>query len=290
MTKRALSATELTPLLRWAGGKRWLARSVMAVGEHVQPSSYLEPFAGGAATFFGATWANPVLCDVNGALIRCYQGLAQDPAAVRGKLEKLTVDGPTYRKVADWRPRSTTGEAARLLYLNRTAYGGIYRENKDGHFNVPFSGDRTLDLLLQGDRLERTAILLGRATLLHGDFELALSRARGRSLIYCDPPYSLSGGERGFRRYSRAPFQWSDQVRLAERLRGLARRGNTVIVSNSADEAVQGLYHEAQAVILSRKSPLAKRAHIEQKEALYVLHADPQVALLLSGVAAKVLA
>lgn len=287
--KRGLKATELTPLLRWAGGKRWLVSSLLAIGEYVQPSSYIEPFAGGAASFFSATWSRPVLCDANPALIRTYRGLAEDPAAVRKKLEGLSVDLPSYQKVAQWRPRSTTGEAARLLYLNRTAYGGIYRENKAGHFNVPFSGDRNLDLLLRGNKLERAALLLSQAKLLLGDFDLALSRARGRSLIYCDPPYSLPGAERGFRRYNSAPYQWPDQVRLAERVRQLAQRGNTVVVSNAADDAVNALYPDAQVVMISRTSPLPKQAHVEQKEALYILHSDPDTALQLSSRAAKAL-
>lgn len=290
MTKRALKATGLTPLLRWAGGKRWLADSLMAIGQHVQPSSYIEPFAGGAASFFSATWSNPVLCDVNPALIRTYRGLAEDPTAVRKQLEGLSVDLVTYQRVANWRPRSTTGEAARLLYLNRTAYGGIYRENKFGRFNVPFSGDRSLDLLLREDKLERWALLLGGAKLLLGDFELALSKSRGKSLIYCDPPYSLQGAERSFRRYNSAPYQWPDQVRLAARLRELARRGNTVVVSNSADDAVQALYGDAQVVMISRKSPLPKQAHSEQKEALYILHNQAQIALELASAAAQALA
>lgn len=286
MTPLRLQATDVKPILRWTGGKRWLVGTLRAIGEHIGPSSYVEPFGGGAASFFGATWASPVLGDNNRCLMRCYRGLADDPATVRRKLESLDVDPKTFREVADWRPRSTTGEAARLLYLNRTAYGGIYRVNRAGRFNVPFSGDRGLDIFLRENKLERAAVLLSRAVLMLGDFESSLAQARGDSLIYCDPPYSLEGAERGFRRYSRTPFDWSDQVRLATRLLGLAHDGNTVVVSNSADDAVQALYREAQFVLVSRKSPLPRRAHVEQKEALYILHSDPEVALQLASRAA----
>ena len=278
-----LTARDQSPLLRWAGGKRWLGGALREVGRLVEPTSYIEPFVGGAAVFFATYWPNPVLGDVNNALIRCYRGLADDPAKVRSTLESYEVDEATYKRIASWRPRSAAGEAARLLYLNRTSYGGIYRENKAGQFNVPFSGDRTLELLLRGSRLEDAAIALSQAKLVQGDFETSLEGARGKSLIYCDPPYSLLGGERGFRRYSQLPYTWADQERLARKLGGLAANGNTVVLSNSADESIQSLYPSAQVIVTSRKSPLAKSGHVEQKEAVYVLHADDVTAAALAG-------
>jgi DNA adenine methylase len=166
--------------------------------------------------------------------------------------------------------------AARLLYLNRVAYGGIYRVNRHGKFNVPYSGDRNLTSILCGDRLEKTAAALTQARLVAGDFSVALAIAGPRSLIYCDPPYSLPGAEVGFRRYGRVPFAWSDQIRLAEALREAVNIGSTVVVSNSSDGQVQELYPDAQVVPLVRKSALSRRGS-EQKEALYILHANPTI-------------
>lgn len=269
--QQPIASRSLTPLLRWAGGKRWLAESVRRVAELVQPTMYLEPFLGGAAVFLASDWPRPVLGDTNGALVHCYEGLAANPQSVRRKLTALPVDALTFTRVSRWKPTSVTGAAARFLYLNRTAYGGIYRENGKGTFNVPFAGDRDLSAVLKGSRLESTGEAFGKSMLILGDFTTVLARAVPGALAYCDPPYSLPGGEKGFRRYSRSPFDWGDQQRLSIALRRLVDRGTTVLLSNSADEAVSSLYPGAQVLPLVRKTALAKGRATEQKEALYVL-------------------
>lgn len=271
-----LGARNLTPLLRWAGGKRWLASAIRRVGDLIGPEEYVEPFVGGGSVFFATEWPKPLLVDRNLHLIRCYLGLIEDVALVRRKLTRLEVDRDTYAYVSNWRPTSMTGAAARLLYLNRVAYGGIYRENRYGQFNVPYSGDRALASILGGDRLEGAAAVLAQARLVADDFSFALASAGPRALIYCDPPYSLPGKERGFRRYGRVPFSWEDQIRLAEALQKSVGNGATAIVSNSADDQVRALYPNAHAIPLVRRSSLS-RLGSEQKEALYVLHSQSEV-------------
>ena len=206
---------------------------------------------------------------------------------VRRKLAALSVDPATYKRVSLWKPRSSSGAAARLLYLNRTAYGGLYRENSLGLFNVPFSGDRNLDPVLRDDRLELTGAALAKAELVSGDFAAVLARAEPGALVFCDPPYSLPGAEKGFRRYNCLPFSWDDQVRLAARARLLAEGGSTVLVSNSCHELVRDLYSSAQLLPLVRKSTLARGPATEQKEAIYVLHADSAVSDAISDVLAE---
>lgn len=289
-TPRYVNPRQLTPLLRWAGGKRWLARSMRSVGDLIDPSSYVEPFAGGAAVFFASAWPNAVLGDVNVALIRCYEGLASNPAQVRRKLNSLDISKATFERVGAWRPRSTSGSAARLLYLNRTAFSGIYRENASGQFNVPFAGDRSLEPILKGSRIEDAGAALAQASLVAGDFHQTLFRAPSGSLVFCDPPYSLRGGEREFRRYSRSPFNWSDQVRLADELRSLSQRGSTVVMCNSDDIAIRELYVGAQVLPITRKSYLSGRAPAELKEAIYVLHSSKSVAQRVVSVLADDLA
>lgn len=254
-----------------------MAEAVRAVGNDIGASSYVEPFAGGAAVFFHSNWASAVLNDANAALIACYRGLASDPGLVRSKLARLTVDPVTYARVRRWKPRSDTGAAARLLYLNRTAFGGIYRENRKGEYNVPFAGDRGMATILDGSRLEEVGAALASAELRSDDFETVMTSAPCGSLIYCDPPYSLPGGELEFRRYNRAPFAWPDQLRLAEASRNLAERGCTVIVSNSDHELLRGLYDEVAVVTTSRTSSLGRGPSREHKEAIYVLTADPDL-------------
>jgi DNA adenine methylase len=273
-------------LLRWAGGKRWAAEAIRVVGNHIGADSYIEPFVGGAAIFLHTHWPSAILNDANRSLIACYRGLASNPNLVRSKLARLRVDPETYLRVRRWRPTSDTGAAARLLYLNRTAFGGIYRENRKGEYNVPFAGDRGLKTVLNGTRLEEVGTALAEAELRSGDFEVVMNSARQGSLIYCDPPYSLPGTELGFRRYNSSPFAWHDQVRLAAASRDLMARGCTVIVSNSDHELVRELYRDAAVVTGSRTSTLGRGPSREHKEAMYVFRAEPgggtEIAALLA--------
>lgn len=268
----------LSPILRWAGGKRWLAESVRKAAVHCSPTSYIEPFLGGAAVFLAAEWPSPTLGDVSSAVMHCYRGLAEDPATVRRKLRQLTVDPDTYKRVSRWRPRSMTGAAARLIYLNRTAFAGIYRENRQGMYNVPFAGDRDLVTVLASDRIEKIGRVLRQADLRIGDFASLVCEAGPGALIYCDPPYALDGGEREFRRYSSSPFAWVDQIRLATLLRAATARGACVVLSNSAAGEVRSLYFDAQVLPLVRRTRIGAWASTERKEALYVLHEDSSVA------------
>jgi DNA adenine methylase len=254
-----------------------MAEAVRIVGNHIGATSYVEPFAGGAAVFLNANWTNAVLNDANSALIACYRGIASDPRLVRSKIARLRVDRDTYSTVRLWRPTSDTGAAARLLYLNRTAFGGIYRENQKGEYNVPSAGDRSLTTILEDGRLEEVGAALAGAVLRADDFELVMNSARAGSLVYCDPPYSLPGGELGFRRYTKEPFAWADQVRLAALSWKLAKRGCVVIVSNSDHELLRGLYEQAAIVTVSRTASLGRGPSREHKEAAYVMTADPDL-------------
>lgn len=278
----------LAPLLRWAGGKRWLSPAIHEVAQHFPPTAYLEPFVGGGAVFFSRNWTAPVIGDSNEALTMCYRGIADDPAEVRRLLGRWEMDSKTFQEVARSKPRKSTTCAARLLYLNRAAYGGIYRENAKGEFNVPFSGDRTMDSILSGSRLEEVSQALAGAAIVTGDFEATMAYARPGALVFCDPPYSLPGGETSFRRYGHRPFAWSDQRRLAAACRRLAESGCTVIVSNSDHEVVRELYSPADALTVSRSTTLDKGRVVEQKEAIYVMHDNAgiaeEIANLLQGV------
>lgn len=265
------------PLLRWAGGKRWLAEALRTIAQELQPTHYVEPFVGGGAAFFHTIWPSATIGDSNAHLIRCYRGLVDNAAAVRRKLRALPVNRETYLRVAAWRPRSDTGAAARLLYLNRTSYGGIYRENARGIFNVPYSGDRSLAPLLSGARLEDAGRLLTGVSICHGDFEEVIAAAAQSSLIYCDPPYSGDGPEGAFKRYGSALFSWNDQQRLARAATNLADAGALVLVSNADTDAIRTLYRRVPGVSFQRRVGVRSGGERVRPERVFVLHSDPAV-------------
>lgn len=264
-----LESRNLSPLLRWAGGKRWLASAIRAASDVADAGTYIEPFVGGAAAFLATRWPEAIIGDTNDALVACYRGLAGDVERVRNELEALTMSAAEFERQKTVATCSDVDAAVRLIFLNRAAYGGIYRVNRFGQFNVPYSGDRQLGPILRGTRLEDVSEALASATIVAADFQSLVSRAGLGSLVYCDPPYSLPGGESTFRRYGSAPFNWEGQVRLAEAVAAAGLRGAAAVISNSADPMVAELYPEADVIEVERPHAWTRK---RTPEAVFVLH------------------
>jgi len=123
-------------------------------------------------------------------------------------------------------------EAALLLYLNRTCYNGLYRENSAGGFNVPIGRYADPDWV-QADRVRAASRVLEPATVRNEDFEGVLADATAGDLVYCDPPYEPMSATADFAEYSAGGFDRADQERLLETVRRLDDRGVHVVLSNS---------------------------------------------------------
>ena len=258
------------PFLRWAGGKAWLAPELSRLLGPVEIGSYFEPFLGGGAVFFAYNWPTAWLGDLNGTLLAAYRGLAQDVEAITKRLSSLRISPGEYARIRLVQPRTDVGHAVRLIYLNRASYGGIYRTNRHGVYNVPYSGDRSIARLLLGGTLRAAAEALTNATLTHDDFAVTLSAAGTGSFIFCDPVYTLPEPERSFRRYGTPTFSWHDQERLAEIVRELAKRGALIAVCNSPDARVARLYGASQVLHFKRRQQLPKAGQ-PSVEAVYLL-------------------
>ena len=205
--------TNLAPLLKWPGGKRWLVKALSeSVGVSTR-SHIVEPFVGGGALFFHVCPERAVLGDINTDLIACYKAIRDTPRAVYSALRELTIDRVTYTGIATGAPKEDIDKAVRLIYLNRTAFGGIWRVNQMGHFNVPF-GCKPETRLPQLGAITQISDALRTAFLYSGDFAEGLKYAKDSDLIYCDPPYTVAHDNNGFVRYNERIFSWADQTRL----------------------------------------------------------------------------
>jgi DNA adenine methylase len=241
-----------TPFLKWTGGKRWLTSEI----ESILPARfnrYIEPFLGGGALFFHLRPWPASLSDVNGELINAYQQVRDNVEEVIARLSRLEICPNVYATTRDTSPRLPLAKAVRFLYLNRTAFNGIYRVNRDGNFNVPY-GCKPRTVLCDDTLLRCASKALQRRQLLVGDFEVAIKRARAGDLVYADPPYTTRHNNNGFRRYNEVIFSWKDQERLAECCRQAVKRGAHVIVSNADHRPVVRLYEGFSLKRMSRHS------------------------------------
>ncbi|WP_435075434.1 DNA adenine methylase [Halorubrum sp. HHNYT27] len=263
------------PILKWAGGKRQLLDELYARF----PSSYgryHEPFVGGGALFFDLEPADATVNDANPRLVNFYERVRDDPEALIDRLEAFDdpdadpdpslpyheetargrdVESYYYQQRARFNERPYEGkfepieEAALLLYLNRTCYNGLYRENADGGFNVPVGRYANPDWV-QRDRIRRASDVLAKATLRNDDFAYVLDAAEPGDLVYFDPPYEPMSATANFNEYSADGFDREDQRRLLDVAMELDDAGVWVVLSNSGvmnePYADAGLYVERE--------------------------------------------
>lgn len=250
-----LEERSVVPPLKWAGGKRWLV-----CREEFRPPKFdrlIEPFLGSGAVFFYLRPERAVLSDLNQDLINLYQSICTDHVKLSSLLRKHARLHSTdyYYRVRASRPRSNLGAAARLLYLNRTCWNGLYRVNKQGEFNVPIG---TKDaVLLSSDNFARVSELLKNAELLSGDFAAPIRRAKKGDFIFADPPYTVAHKLNGFVKYNESIFSWHDQVRLRDELVAAAEKGAKFMLTNASHDSILDLYRGFRIRPVSRIGVIA---------------------------------
>jgi DNA adenine methylase len=268
----------MEPFLRWAGGKRWLTPKLSPILKRFLSESsgvYAEPFLGSGAMFFGLAPQKAILSDSNRHLINAYRKVASHYREIESLLRRWPVSSEFYYELRSSKPRSTIERAAQFIYLNRTCYGGLYRENRNGEFNTPYGGgSRTPEPILRKRLLEKARFALQNVTIDTSDFEHIVSSAGDGDLVYCDPTYSnVTRG--AFDRYGSTIFDWGDQIRLALAAQEAMDCGATVLVSNGWFEDLHELYPAAYRIKLERKKTIGNRASEDRRHVEYLLILDP---------------
>jgi DNA adenine methylase len=152
--------------------------------------------------------------------------------------------------------RSEASQAAQFLYLNRTCWNGLYRENLQGRFNVPRGTKNTV--IFDDDDFAGISEALARTKIMTGDFEKLLSTLEENDFAFIDPPYTVKHNGNGFVKYNESIFSWSDQIRLADVVRSKANSGASMLVTNAYHPTVVDLYADfAEVVPVERASVLS---------------------------------
>ncbi|MEZ0300004.1 MAG: DNA adenine methylase [Candidatus Methylacidiphilales bacterium] len=248
----------ILPFLKWPGGKRWFVAS----HSHLLPRTfnrYIEPFLGGGSVFFHLKPARSLLSDLNPELIATYAAIRDGWSGLSEKLisHQAHHGKEYYYSVRASKPRLPVTKAARMIYLNRTCFNGIYRVNLEGKFNVP-KGTRDT-VVLETDDFEGAAALLANAELHTSDFEVVIDQAQEADLIFADPPYTVRHNVNGFLKYNEQLFSWDDQVRLADALARARDRGAQIVLTNANHDSVRCLYQERRFALteVSRYSSIS---------------------------------
>jgi len=244
--------------VKWAGGKSRLLDRLMKRLPAGRFSTYAEPFCGGGAMFF-ALAAEPVrrfdralLADKNAELVALYQAIKVDVEPLIDRLrgyqdDYLRLDDDARRKhfyevrALTTETMTTVERGARLLFLNKTCFNGLWRVNAKGQFNVPF-GKYTSPRILDVDVLRAAHEALSVAEIRLADFSELTRELRRGDFAYFDPPYVPVSKTANFTAYASTRFGPAEQERLADELAVLKKRGVSAMLSNASTDEIRALY------------------------------------------------
>ncbi|MDR2303107.1 MAG: DNA adenine methylase [Treponema sp.] len=242
----------LRPFVKWAGGKRALLQRIREqLPRDVSRHTYHEPFLGAGAVFFDLMPRRAVINDSNAELMPAYRiirdfaedliGILEAHAKNHGEkyyyeIRNMDRDGERFGKLND------VQRAARLIYLNKTCYNGLYRVNSRGEFNVPM-GRYKNPAICEAGLLRSISAYLKESdiVIMNDDFEAALSTADSGSFVYLDPPYQKISST-SFTSYQPGGFGEGEQGRLRDLFVRLGGRGVKCLESNSDTSLIRRLY------------------------------------------------
>jgi DNA adenine methylase len=245
---------ESKTFLRYPGGK---GRMLEFLIQHLPSSSvikgkYIEPFVGGGSVYFSIQPKKAILSDANQDLIDLYLGIQKDAKNVWKNFVRFGRTKSEYFRVRDvYSPRGLAQKAARVLFLNRTCFKGMWRHNSSGNFNVGYGGQDRRWVINQ-ENLLQVKNTIQQVKLLCCDFEEIIDNANESDFIFSDPPYRPNEKEQLHSHYVGKKFTFDDHIRLSKALKRATKRKVKWALTISAHPEILALYKNNYILIIPR--------------------------------------
>lgn len=265
----------VAPVVKWVGGKRQLLDDFSPLFPK-RISSYCEPFLGGGAVLFHLQPKVSIVNDINSELIQTYEVIRDDVESLIEALGKHPNEEEHFYCVRDWDRNkekyeglSKVEKAARIIYLNKTCYNGLFRVNNAGEFNTPF-GHYKKPNIVNAPTLRAVSSYFQKADITFSsvDYAEVLSDISKGTFVYLDPPYDPVSDTANFTGYARGGFDRTQQIRLRECCDDLNSRGIKFMLSNSATDFILEQYSAYNCTIVRAKrainSNAARRGHVDE--------------------------
>ena len=265
----------VAPVLKWVGGKRQLIDTFSPLLPK-GIKSYCEPFVGGGALLFHLQPKVAYVNDINTELIGVYTVIKEQVDELIEELKKFKNESDFFYSVRDWdrdkekyNSLSEVERAARILYLNKTCYNGLYRVNNAGEFNSPFGNYRNPNII--NEPVLRAVSAYFNAATIHFyslDYEEVLAKIKKGTFVYLDPPYDPISETSNFTGYSKGGFSQEEQIRLHQCCENLDKRGIRFMLSNSATPFILNLYSKYKITYVQAKRAInsigSKRGDVDE--------------------------
>lgn len=265
----------VSPVLKWVGGKRQLLPLIKPMLPK-RITSYCEPFVGGGAVLFDLQPKRAIVNDINSDLILVYTVIRDNVEALIELLETYPNEEGFYyelrnidREQDKYDKLSEIEKAARVIFLNKTCYNGLYRVNNAGEFNSPFGKYKNPNIV-NAPVLRAVSAYFNSSeiTFSTDDFELVLEQVRRGTFVYLDPPYDPVSDTSSFTGYSKGGFSREQQIQLRECCDRLNARGVKFMLSNSATDFIREQYSNYHITIVQAKrainSVASKRGDVDE--------------------------
>lgn len=260
----------LRPFVKWAGGKTQLLDRLHAYMPKTY-NNYFEPFIGGGSFFLNISPKKATINDFNAELVCAYKCFQNDELfeSLKSELKKHEAN---HSEEYYYQIRSMDKEegfftlpiyvrAARMIYLNKSCFNGLYRVNSKGFFNVP-SGRKKKVVTFDEENFDslREYFRNNDIMILNGDFEDAVKNAKAGDFVYFDPPYDVIENKNSFTSYAKNDFGKDEQIRLAKLYKKLNDKGVFVMLSNHNTAFINELYKDFNIHVVNAKRMINSKA------------------------------
>ena len=223
------------PFVKWAGGKTHLLDKLVPLMPK-EYNHYFEPFIGGGALLFHVAPADFIINDFNSELVQTYRCFS-NPDDTEKLIERLKFHQKNHSEEHYYEVRAMDREpgflslsiyerAARMTYLNKSCFNGLYRVNSKGFFNVPLGKKKSV-ICYEEKNIQDIVKFFKKSKfeIMNGDFEKVVTNTKKGDFVYFDPPYNTWKDKGSFTSYAKNPFGKDEQRRLAGRGLGTEKPG-----------------------------------------------------------------
>lgn len=264
-----------SPVVKWVGGKRQLLDRLIPLIPTTF-TTYCEPFIGGGAVLFSLQPQNAIINDINSELIGVYNAIKYNIDELIARLEKFENTKECFYEVRSWdrdeafyNQLTAIDKAARVIFLNKTCYNGLYRVNSAGEFNTPFGRYKRPNIVNEVTlRAVHDYFNKANITILNSSYKQAVQGLPKDSFVYFDPPYDPISVTASFTGYNAGGFDNLDQIALRDCCRQLDQAGIKFMLSNSSTDFIRDIYQEFDITIVPAKRAInsvgSKRGTVDE--------------------------
>jgi len=259
----------IAPIVKWVGGKRQLLSEIKPLIPK-RITTYVEPFLGGGAVLFDMQPKKAVINDYNSELINVYKIVKDNPVKLLELLEKHKENNNEdyYYNVRaldrDSRYKMMTDEekAARIIYLNKTCFNGLFRVNQAGQFNSPYGRYKNPNIVNKPAILAMSSYFNeNEVKIMCGDYKHSLKNLRKGAFVYFDPPYLPISSSSSFTGYTENGFTLENQIELRDQCDKLNERGIKFLLSNSDHEEIRELYKNYEIITIKARRSINSKGN-----------------------------